>query len=57
MSALATLVTASAERLTRLGVADVGADTTPDRRTVVTPTGFDRLSWDNRPSWDNWTRR
>jgi hypothetical protein len=59
MSALATLVTASAEHLARLGLADVRASTTPDRRTVVTPTVSTvsgRLSWDNRPSWDNWSR-
>lgn len=48
MSALATLVSQPAEKLARLGTpAKPG-----NRRTSSTPTSFD-----NRPTWDNWSRR
>lgn len=50
MSPLRTLEAASRERLAAFGVVE---PKTIERSALPAPT----TSWDNRPSWDNWSRR
>lgn len=51
MNALDTLLSAPSEQLARLGVLFPEHGDTPSRNTEAAPNSFD-----NRPSWDNWSK-
>jgi hypothetical protein len=50
MNPLSMLANAPAATLTRLA-------TTPTTPGAATPQQIAPAGWDNRPSWDNWSRR
>jgi hypothetical protein len=45
MTTLEMLIAADTETVARLGITDVATDETADSK------------WDNRPTWDNWSRK